>query len=172
MRYFIPILLLSTFQVQALNLYYRTLSLTIPNNEITLVAMPNIEKDTGLLLEGEDWELMFSDNSYERNCPLFSKYFDYKIDCKDKLKFFDILHKGNEKLFKVYFPLIGEDWKDYYNFEKKEDKKNITYSLIPRKEKKLRRSVVIIINKKTLKSINIDGKFNKEQLNWINKTVD
>jgi hypothetical protein len=81
-------------------------------------------------------------------------------------RWFDILHKGNDKLTKFYFPVTGDDWKEYYNFEKKEDKENISYYLIPHKEKKLRESVVVIINKKTLKSIEIVGKFNKEQLNW------
>lgn len=162
-----------SLNVKAVDIEYKQVSMSIPDDKLIKISVSNLE-NAGLMLDGKKgWDMLFSELQFERDCDSILVHVTVvSCNAESRLILFDnMYHKSGgeyEKALRYFFGL-SPNWRDLYpkGFERKIYKSHLLYSLIPLHVTGSSYPVAIIIDKKTKKTIYIQGNFKQEQLDWL-----
>ncbi len=159
--YFLFLMFLS-FSVNALEVQFKLLSLNVPDNELKNILVA----DSDLLIMATNWEMYFSDTNFSRDCERRKKKIpQFNLDCSEKNRInllSDVMK--SDKLKELFFLTasyhypLGIQYKSFARYE--------MYYVISGKSNTAD-SMIFLINKRTGKTIQINGKFEEKHLNMF-----
>ncbi len=166
MKYFL-ILLLISFQVNAIELTYDLLKINVPKDE--LKGAGSYKGDFVIIGKPKDnWSMVLTNKRFQVDCIVVQPYAhqDCSLDKRFEMIEYAINHP-NEKTFLDIFLIKG--WIKKYIIEKKEYDETISYFMIENNISPtyLKKSVIINVNKKTFKTFLIEGNFNQREAQWF-----
>ncbi|MCF6337608.1 MAG: hypothetical protein L3J84_06610 [Gammaproteobacteria bacterium] len=146
--------------VNAAEYVYKTLTLDIPDGEVTGGGIVNIPPYNSLFLEGGNWDMGFDDHLFMKNCLSLSKKLDNILSCEEKnrITLLDNAIAENSIVAQVFFISEPHD-----KIKRQEFKHYILYSSVgPNKY-----DIAILVEKLTGKTTQIGGRFSDKHLEWL-----
>jgi len=149
-----------SFTVNAGEYVYKTLTLDIPDGEVTGGGIANMPPYDSLLLDGKNWYMVLNDVKFRENCQLLSEKLDDTLSCEEKnrITLLDNAVAENSIVAQVFFSSEPHD-----KIKRQEFKHYILYSSFgPNKY-----DIAILVEKLTGKTTDIDGVFSDKHLEWL-----
>ncbi|VAW49306.1 hypothetical protein MNBD_GAMMA03-138 [hydrothermal vent metagenome] len=139
---------------------YKTLTLDIPDGEVTGGGIANIEPYDSLLLRGEGWYMGFDNYLFMKNCLSLSEKLGNILSCEEKnrIALLDNAIAENSIIAQVFFLSEPHD-----KIKRQEFEYYILYSSVgPNK-----REAAMLVEKLTGKTTHIGGRFSDKHLKWL-----
>jgi hypothetical protein len=171
----ILILCLFSINAYAVDIGYRFLEMKVPKSEeIIDFGLANIQNSSALLVNFKKGLLIFNDRQFDKDCVLIKKIIK-NMDCNHdaRLSLLNEMFENQSDKKIEYFFAHPESLKSNYpdGLQRKEYKHFMVYSLIQKKmEESYNNSLssfLIVIEKKSGQTINIQGNVEKKHLEWL-----